>query len=120
MLMGLFDSIHCHAKCPGAELLGKGEFQTKDLGRRMDLFTITEVGRLIHHRKYRAQFQPIRQHFEEVDVMVPLHRDITFCGQTFDGKPDWLVARFTDGRLEWIRLRESLSEDHREYLWAGN
>jgi hypothetical protein len=118
--MGLFDSIHCHAKLPGAELLGQGEFQTKDLGRRMDSFTITEDGLLIHHRKYRAQFQPIRQHCEELDAIVPLHRDITFFGETYDGKVDWFVARFTDGRLEWIRLRESLSEDHREYLLAGD
>ena len=118
--MGCFDIIRCQAKIPGAELLGDREFQTTDLGRRMDRFTISEDGRLIHHRTHRAFGQPVRQHIAELNVVVPLHRDITLSGETSDGKYDWFVARFTDGRLEWIRPREILSEDHLEYMRAGD
>lgn len=118
--MGLFDTVHCMAKVPGAEMLGNQTFRTSDLGRRMDKFTIADDGRLIHHRTYRAFAQPVRQQVPELDVVVPLHRDVSLFGEDSDGNLGCFVARFTEEYLEWIRPREELSEVHREYLTAGD
>lgn len=127
--MGLFDTVRCRATVPGTELLRDGELQTYDMGRRMESFTITSDGRLIHHRmRYElaarvatppGEIPQLYQRIPDGDVEVPLHRDISLSGESATGQHGWFVARFTDGRLEWIRPRESLSEDHREYLTAG-
>lgn len=118
--MGFFDTIFCEANAPGAELLGDREFQTKDLGRRMDHFTITVAGELIHHCRRPENKEVFARHVAYRDVLVPLHRDITLCGATSAGEFAWFVARFTDGKLQWVCPLEHLSEDHREYLRAGD
>lgn len=48
--MGMFDEVTCHyplKKCP-AELLGVAEeWQTKDFGRNLDTYILTQEGRLL-------------------------------------------------------------------------
>lgn len=118
--MGCFDTVRCQAKVPGAELLGDREFQTKDLGKRMDEFTIRGDGRLIHHRTRWGSDPSQWTRFPDRDVLVPLHDDVTLTGHSADGLISTYVARFTDGKLEWIKPKDSLSEDHQEYLWSGD
>lgn len=118
--MGFFDTLRCKANVPGAELLGDREFQTKDLGKRMDEFTICDDGQLIHHRTHFESGSESWKRIPDRDVVVPLHDDITLIGDSASGESCSFVARFTDGKLEWIRPRDDLSDDHREYLWSGD
>ena len=118
--MGLFDTISSKAIIPGAEYLGDREFRTNDLGLRMERFTIEPDGTLLHHRTYRAAFQAVRMFAPELNVMVPIHRDITLFGELPSGEFGRLVVRFSDSRAEWVRPWNELSELHREYLTASH
>ena len=47
--MGMFDTITCHYPLPGLSDPTSIEFQTKDLERLLNRYTITREGRLIEH-----------------------------------------------------------------------
>jgi len=128
--MGLLDTVRIEPGAPGADRFRDCELQTSDLGRRMERFTIIADGRLIHHRvRYdvtqasaTAEISPLAlwRVVPDRDVVVPLHRDVTLYGEPADGEADFFVARFTEGRLQWIKPRDQLDEDYREYLWASD
>lgn len=93
--MGMFDTIHCEVPLPVAEHQSLA-FQTKNLECLLDTYTITGDGRLVRHA--RRGWREETDH----DVEWPLHGDIRFY--TSKDK-EWIeyVARFTHGRVEWIR-----------------
>jgi len=94
--MGLFDDVKCEYPLPDREHQGR-EFQTKDLDCLMDHYTITREGRLIRHARTRRG-GPSR------DIEWPIHGDIRIYD--FDRERDEAIeyiARFTHGRVEWIR-----------------
>jgi hypothetical protein len=117
--MGLIDTIRCQATAPGSELLGDREFQTKGLGCRFDTFTINPAGRLIHHRtQVNGRSIPFKTVLD-IDVIAPIHRDLRLTGDDGSGNLCDFVARFTDGRLEWVKPWDAFTEVEQEYLVAG-
>lgn len=97
--MGMFDTITCEYPLPVAEHQDL-EFQTKDLENLLDHYAITHEGRLIRKPRRGLARGPAR------DVPWPLHRDLRFYTSTGEGEArQWIeyVARFTYGRVEWIR-----------------
>lgn len=93
--MGMFDTIFCEYPLPepGHQALG---FQTKDLECLLDNYTITSDGRLIRRARRGLLGQPDR------DIEWPLHGDIRFYTSRDKVWVEY-VARFTHGRVEWIR-----------------
>ena len=119
--MGLFDYIKCEYPLPIGQ---EREYQTKDTyAQHMERYTITVDGRLIHHsvrhegvplkdRPYPnakiGSFQSICGIMRSVptgDVEIPHHGDIYF----YDHDLEW-QARFTNGRIEWIRRIEETTD----------
>jgi hypothetical protein len=126
--MGMFDDIRCEAALPDDRFPPGHWFQTKSLNCSRDRFTITREGRLIFH-KHRYESGPDWEVLPGVmipggeavhvaDIDMDYHGDINFC----DALPDLTVvdyvARFTNGKLEWIRPYESLSELHKTWFDA--
>lgn len=93
--MGMFDTIHCEYPLPEAKHQSL-VFQTKNLECLLDTYTITADRRLVRHA--RRGWRKETDH----DVEWPLHGDIRFY--TSKDK-EWIeyVARFTHGRVEWVR-----------------
>lgn len=114
--MGLFDTVRCQARVPGSELLGDGEFQTSDLGRWCDRFTIDISGNLVHHRTRNQPEKPLWRYMTDRDIAIPIHRDIRLTGDDATGCVAHFVARFTDGRLQWVKRLEQLSQEEQEYF----
>jgi 3-mercaptopyruvate sulfurtransferase SseA len=94
--MGMFDTIKCEHPLPDPrhqEL----EFQTKDLERYLNHYTITLDGRLIRHpRSGERAPAPCR------DIEWPIHGDLRMYAEGADSEWVEYVVRFTHGRLEWI------------------
>lgn len=107
--MGMFDTIRCEYPLPHPEHQDI-EFQTKDLDCVLDHYLITRDGRLV--RKARTWHKGPHR-----DVTWPIHGDVRFYEWLGKDAPQpWIeyVARFTHGRVEWIRDHEevkALSED---------
>jgi hypothetical protein len=95
--MGLFDTIYCEYPLPDVRHQGL-EFQTKDLESALDHYTITQDGRLMLHAR-RFGNGPDR------DIEWAIHGDVSFYTHEASAEKSWIeyVARFTHGRVEWIR-----------------
>jgi hypothetical protein len=130
--MGLFDKVRCEYPLPDAEMQDE-TFQTKSLDCDMSDYTITRDGCLIlHQARYElvpeeerpnwgkpewdssdtAKFAGSLKAVPVGEVEIPYHGDIWFYTSKVgeDGKiKDWFEyqARFTDGRLQWIRKAEN-------------
>lgn len=98
--MGLFDTVRCEYPLPDQQHQDL-EFQTKDLERCLESYTITQEGRLVWHAR-RGRRGPIR------DIEWPLHSDVRIYAP--DPSKTWIeyVVRFTDGLVEWIRPEEEV------------
>lgn len=101
--MGMFDTIYCKYPLPDARDQDL-EFQTKDLERLLDTYTIAEDGRLLR-RVCR------RQAGSERDIEWPFHGDLHIYTSDFSRDRAWIeyVVRFTQDRVEWIRPLEEVS-----------
>lgn len=99
--MGMYDTVLCQRVLPdGFDGTKKGvDFQTKSLDKLLDLYKITDRGRLVK----------LRDH-DELDMNH--HGDIRFYTYIL-GTGAWheYVARFTYGNLESIIIA-SKQEDH--------
>ena len=105
--MGMFDTIHCQYPLPNPRHQDL-DFQTKDLECLLDTYTITQEGWLVQHAKRGwGEGRLIR------DVEWPLHGDLRFYTSVKTEEPSWIeyVARFTHGRVEWIRPIEEVRQD---------
>jgi hypothetical protein len=128
--MGMFDEIRCEYPLPDA-IVQDETFQTKSFDRDMAHYTITADGRLIHHtvrwesvpeeeRPYYGRPEWDKPFFRVAgsiktiptgDSEVPYHGDVYFY--TSRGEPqtesfEWFEyqARFTAGKLQWIKRVE--------------
>lgn len=111
--MGMFDHATCELPMPDGREMVKDSFQTKSLWNCMDLFTITESGRLVFHkRQYSTRRMPV--HVEDIDL--EYHGDIEIHGSSVDGAYLRYAVRFTHGTVEWIRPLESLPDLQRFLL----
>ena len=126
--MGLFDELKCEYPLPDA-VVQEETFQTKSLNRTMDRYTISQEGRLILHKvRYEVVPEEEREYYGTPDwdekpfvqifgmlrsipvgdVEIPYHGDIAFYTSTGSrgvGDFEWFEyrARFTEGRLQWIK-----------------
>ena len=97
--MEKFDTVNCDYLLPDPRHQDL-DFQTKDLERAMEHYTITRDGRLIRHAR-----PSLRVPAAERDVEWPIHGEI----RIYDSDPDSdqalveYAVRFTHGRVEWIR-----------------
>jgi len=101
--MGMFDSIRCEYSLPEPRHQDL-EYQTKDLECLLARYTITRDGRLVLHAR-QGRGRPYR------DIEWPLHGDLRFYTSDHSVEPHvWIeyVARFTHGRVEWIRPIEEV------------
>jgi hypothetical protein len=128
--MGMFDYVKCEYPLPIPEMQGR-TFQTKSIADwpGMDTYTITTDGRLILHE---VRWEPVpeeqRPYYGKPewkdgslfkfcgsmktvpigDKEIPLHGDVTFYDfrETGDSNSELVdfVARFTNGRVESIRV----------------
>lgn len=124
--MGMFDELRCEFPLPDAVVQNE-VFQTKGLECLLDRYTITSDGRLILHQvRYEAVPEEERPYYGTPewergglvrslgcmravpvgDVELPFHGDLVFYTSRGTG-PDmeWFEyqARFTEGKLQWIR-----------------
>jgi hypothetical protein len=92
--MGFYDTLHCEYPLPDSRHQDL-DFQTKSLDPCLLHYKITHDGRLVRLAR------PNRSGPDQ-DVEWPIHGDITFYTSV---EKTWIeyVARFTDGRIEWIR-----------------
>lgn len=114
--MGMFDEVHC--KFPLPEYDGDGNFQTKDFDCLMDSYTITEDGRLVleqaHYEHVPLEDRPYPNGPGFLEMLGCLRRvvdgmvDTDFHGdmEFYDSK-NYFRARFTEGKLQWIRRTPS-------------
>ena len=104
--MGMFDTIHCEYPLPEPRHQDL-EYQTKDLECLLARYTITSDGRLVLHVR-QGRGRP------DGDIEWPLHADLRFYTSDHSVEPHvWIeyVARFTHGRVEWIRPLEEVPPD---------
>jgi hypothetical protein len=111
--MGMFDTVKLESAQPEHGIAAGTTLQTKDLFAVGASFTITADGRLVEHPccyendpqdiAVSAKPLPLRQLPLE-DRQIAYHGDILLVGEAANGDHLLeLVARFTDGRLEWLR-----------------
>jgi hypothetical protein len=99
--MGMFDEVWIDEKLPAFPLECR-RFQTKSLERCMFRYMVTEEGRLCLLGSVLADDTPVPivgQNAANEDT--DFHGDLRLVSD--DGKHEEYIARFTHGKLEWIR-----------------
>lgn len=124
--MGMYDELRCEYPLPDGIVQDKW-FQTKSFDCALDRYTITRDGRLILHQvRYEAVPEEERPYYGTPkwetmpfarmigslrsipvgDIELPFHGDVIFYTSMGDG-PDRerfeYRARFTEGRLQWLK-----------------
>ncbi len=94
--MNLYDSIHCEYPLPNPEAQDI-LFQTKNLWRNFDKYTLTEEGRLVLPCTRTEKGQRI--HYADMDTFY--HGILEFYGETlpYPGDVVILEAQFWEGQL---------------------
>lgn len=125
--MGFSDNLRLEAAYPEYGVPRGAPFQTKSLYAGGGEFTITVDGQLVEHR-YRYEEDPERSHpygdwpmpkpkrVSLGDRVIAYHGDILLIYNGPDKRWLELVARFTQGRLEWLRPLEEYPEENRVLL----
>jgi hypothetical protein len=102
-------------------------FQSKSLHAGDGQFTITADGKLIEHLgRYETDTergdnftqQPVYRRVYVGDQIIEYHGDILLYGPPRNKRSGELVARFTHGRLEWIRHVDEYPESNHAFLVA--
>lgn len=99
--MGMFDTIHCEYPLP-EPAHNALEFQTKSLDSCLNDYTITREGRLLRHAHGGLLTEPASARRGPA-VECPFHGDLTMYASTTESAWIEYLARFTYGRLDWIR-----------------
>jgi hypothetical protein len=100
--MGMFDYLYSRYKLPGSDLPPETEFQTKDLDCGLEHYVIAADGRLLRCHS-RAEDMVELTAAEDTEY----HGDIRFYGSGPGGERQEFVARFTHGKLEWVKRKNS-------------
>ncbi|SUS07760.1 conserved hypothetical protein [uncultured Defluviicoccus sp.] len=97
--MGMYDRLYSRIPLPDCNLPTDIELQTKDLECLLDCYVIDADGRLLLCQS-RPDDPPDPTGAEDTGY----HGDLCFYTLSEpDGEPHEFLARFTHGRLEWIR-----------------
>jgi hypothetical protein len=126
--MGMFDEVKCDAPLPDNRAIPGSWFQSKSLACCLWRYTITKNGRLIFHRHHyeNGPDREIREGLRmptykliKVDhIDTEFHGDVRLYGSADDDTELDYVARFTHGRLEWLRRFEDVSATNENWLLA--
>lgn len=111
--MGLFDTVKCELPLPVPEHQAL-EFQTKDLQKLLEDYTITTDGRLVRHAQGGP---PGDTHIRAIDW--PIHGDIHLLGRDAHEAPVEYWVRFTHGRVEWVRHTDHSQPQPRPHVRAA-
>jgi hypothetical protein len=96
--MGMYDTIYSRIALPDCDLPPEADYQTKDLDCFLEHYLIDTDGRLLRCRSIAED--PLDPSGAED---THYHGDLRF-GTTEPGDRFYeFVARFTDGRLVWVR-----------------
>ena len=128
--MGLYDELICEVELPKVGLRDREIFQTNSLFCSMGRLTITKEHRLIQHCERwewedseDASTDPSRipkmRRVPTGDRDLHFHGDLVFFvffPEEFQGD---MVARFTDGHLQWISTMEALPEIVRDVIYGS-
>lgn len=126
--MGMFDYVLLECETPLIPHKLDKEFmpQTKSLDNTMTTYIIRDNKLMRRHRTWKETDEVLSEDTffgtvynriidKEWEEEVPHHGDVHFIAKEEDPKnPDihflYLIARFTHGRLEWIRLDKEAME----------
>ena len=119
--MGFCDYVTVEKECG---TFRGGRCQTKTLCQTGGEYTISRDGRLLEQLfrvaddPERASFQrlPLSRRIPAGERVIDYHGDILLCSDGDSGAVLELVARFTHGRLEWLRPLEDYPEANRSLL----
>ena len=96
--MGLFDELRCKYPLPdGYEEYQDEVFQFKMFDPYMNLYEITNEGKLKQLSDWVYATPP------EINKVIDYHGDIVFYCSDKNNKLVNFKARFTDGKLQWIK-----------------
>jgi hypothetical protein len=98
MLLAMFDYIYNHRPLPKSDLPPDAEFQSKDFDCLLEHYVITADGRLLRCRSIAEELVELTGATDTEH-----HGDIRFHGSGPRGERYEFVARFTHGRLEWVK-----------------
>lgn len=96
--MGMFDYLYSRYKLPSCDLPSETEFQTKDFDCCLEHYVIAADGRLLRCRSLAEDMVELTA-AEDTEH----HGDIRSHGSGPGGERHEFVARFTHGRLEWVK-----------------
>lgn len=116
--MGMFDYIRCEVQLPGYSSVTEEQFQTKSFDNTLDNYVITAKGELYRdvwdYEWIEDETSPIGGYSNKVEgsyrreYLTDMHGDIIFYnGKKIDGKWYDYFARFTEGKLTRLWVKES-------------
>jgi hypothetical protein len=123
--MGFYDTVTLDQEYPEYGIARGTVFQSKSLYAGIGDFTITSDGTLVEHlcrfetdldQPPRFTWQPPNKRVHIGDKVIEYHGDILLSGDATAQRFEKLVARFTHGRLEWIRPLDQYPEANRLLL----
>jgi hypothetical protein len=114
--MGMFDRIVCKVPLPDTNKISENEFQTKSLDNLLNKYEIREDGTL-WIESYESTYVPDATHFlggyfSTIEGSIKwtqvsdVHQDIIFYFMDDDRKWHDYIARFTNGKLQSLLVRE--------------
>lgn len=111
--MGMYDEIWWEAELPSSQPSTSRLFQTKSFDRCLDRYIVTQEGkpRLVGNAWQNGPFQG---QSDPGSVDVDFHGDIWLLSTERPSQE--YVARFTHGRLEWIRLSSDVPPVRRNLI----
>jgi hypothetical protein len=122
--MGLCDYVTLEGEYPGCALPRGSRCQSQSLYAAGSEFAITAEGKLMQH-VYRYENDPEQLHplgwtrrkrIHLRDEVIAYHGDLLLMYlESAAGLKEW-VARFTHGRLEWIKPLDDYPEANRRLL----
>lgn len=115
--MGIYDYITCEVSIPKYGDISHIEGQTKRFFRNFGKFTITSDGELIQHLD-KGLGRDLHQAENQSTRRLLFHGDMMFSIMPDERVYIGIVARFTHGQLESIRLIEDLSKEEQLLLYT--
>lgn len=105
--MGMFDDLKCNYPLPNPKHQDL-DFQTKSLECMMTQYLITEDGRLVWIDRYFPDHDDTdRKKLKTREIDRNYHGDIVF----YAGRGCEYIARFTEGKVVWIREEERMNHE---------
>jgi hypothetical protein len=123
--MGFCDIVMLDKEYPQYGIARGTVFLSKSLYANEAHFTISADGKLIENlcryaldteMQHRLGHPPVYRRFPAGDQIVEYHGDILLYGPARGKDSAELVARFTHGRLEWIRSLDEYPEINYKFL----